>query len=362
MRTFTRVTGPIALIVTLLTLIADGALACSRVTWCGKDGVVVTGRSMDWPYDFNTHFYIIPRDEMNVGLKGGYSWKSKYGAVVLAGALNAGGPINGVFDGLNERGLGVNMLYLAETDFGTPSEASSRRISWAAWLQYVVSNFATVNEAITDLQKNPVSLVPVNFGPGGAAHPSVHLSLTDAGGDSAILEYLEGKLVVHHSRDYQVMTNSPTYDKQLVLDTYWSRLDGAKMLPGSHQSEDRFVRASYYLKRLGGDITDERRQIAGVLSIMRNISVPWGAADPLHPNIAPTYWRSVLDHTRKHYFFESALSPYIVMVDVAKLNLSPGSGVRRVALEGAEGFALIGDINGSFKSAEPIDYLAPAEK
>jgi choloylglycine hydrolase len=314
---------------------------------------------MDWPYDFNTHFYAIPRDAVNIGLKGGYSWKSKYGAVVLAGALNAGGPINGVFDGLNERGLGVNMLYLAETDFGqTPADAP-RRISWAAWLQYIVSNFATVREAVIELGSNPVHLMPVNFGPGGAAHPSVHLSLTDPSGDSAIMEYLDGKLVVHHSREYQVMTNSPTYDKQLALNAYWSRMDGAKMLPGSHQSEDRFVRASYYLKRLGTDIIDQRRQIAGVLSVMRNISVPWGAADPLHPNIAPTYWRSVLDHTRKHYYFESALSPYIVRVDLTKLDLSPGSGVRSVALEGSEGLALAGDITGSFKPAAQIEYLAP---
>jgi penicillin V acylase-like amidase (Ntn superfamily) len=342
-----------------LALSAKVSEACSRATWCGSNGDVVTGRSMDWPYDFNTHFYVIPREELNVGLKGGYSWKSKYGAVVLAGALNAGGPINGVFDGLNERGLGVNMLYLAETDFGTTPSNATRRISWAAWLQYVVSNFASVKEAVAEMEKNPVYLVPVNFGPGGAAHPSVHLSLTDSSGDSAIMEYLNGKLVVHHNREYQVMTNSPTYDKQLALNAYWSRMDGAKMLPGSHQSEDRFVRASYYLNRLGTDITDQRRQIAGVLSVMRNISVPWGAADPLHPNIAPTYWRSVLDHTRKQYYFESALSPYIVRVDVNKLDLSPGSGVRSVALEGPDGFALLGDINGVFKPAAQIEYLAP---
>jgi penicillin V acylase-like amidase (Ntn superfamily) len=355
-----KTTKIIALILALtVTFTNKAAEACSRATWCGSNGDVVTGRSMDWPYDFNTHFYIIPREELNVGIKGGYSWKSKYGAVVLAGALNATGPINGVFDGLNERGLGVNMLYLAETNF-TPAPAdSARKISWAAWLQYIVSNFATVNEAVTEIEKNPVYLVPVNFGPGGAAHPSVHLSLTDASGDSAIMEYLDGKLVVHHSREHQVMTNSPTYDKQLALNTYWSRMDGSKMLPGSHQSEDRFVRASYYLKRLGTDITDQRRQIAGVLSVMRNISVPWGAADPLHPNIAPTYWRSVLDHTRKQYYFESALSPYIVMVDLNKLDLSPGSGIRSVALEGPQGFALVGEINGAFKAAKQIEYLAP---
>jgi len=41
------------------------AEACSRATWLGNDGAVITGRSMDWPYDFNTHFYVIPRGFRN---------------------------------------------------------------------------------------------------------------------------------------------------------------------------------------------------------------------------------------------------------------------------------------------------------
>lgn len=335
------------------------AFACSRATWIGQDGTAITGRSMDWPYDFNTHFYLIPRGEVNTGLPGGYEWKSKYGSLVLAGAMNPGGPINGAFDGMNEMGLGANMLYLAETDFGKNPADDKPKISWAAWLQYILSNFATVAEAVEAMQKEPVSLIPCNFGPGGAAHPSVHLSLTDATGDSAIFEYLDGKLVVHHGKKYKVMTNSPTYDRQLTLNDYWSRMDNTRVLPGSHQSEDRFVRASYYLNFMGDEITDRRRQVAGVFSVMRNVSVPWGAADPDHPNIAPTYWRSVLDHTRKHYYFESALSPFVVMVDLNKLDFSPGSGVRSIALEGEAGFALQGEISTAFKPNDPIAYLAP---
>jgi choloylglycine hydrolase len=92
---------------------------------------------------------------------------------------------------------------------------------------------------------------------------------------------------------------------------------------------------------------------------MRNVSVPWGAPDPQHPNIAPTYWRTVLDHGRRVYYFESALSPYVVGVDLTKLDFAPGSGIRAVALEGEEAFQLSGDINDQLKPAEPIAYLAP---
>jgi choloylglycine hydrolase len=348
---------------TLITVVSGpAASACSRATWLGKDGTAITGRSMDWPYDFDTHFYVIPRGEKNEGMPGGHTWESKYGTVVLAGAMNPGGPINGAFDGMNEKGLGANMLYLAETDFGPAPSGDKPQVSWAAWLQYILSNYPTVAEAVAAMKDHPIYFVPCNFGPGGAAHPSVHLSLTDPTGDSAVMEFLDGKVVIHHGKKYQVMTNSPTYDKQLTLNDYWSRMDNTKVLPGSHQSEDRFVRASYYLKFMGDDVPDPRRQVAGVFSVMRNVSVPWGAADPDHPNIAPTYWRSVLDHSRKNYYFESALSPYVVMVDLNKIDFAPGSGVRSVALEGEEGFKLQGEINEAFKPTQPIAYLAPGKK
>lgn len=45
---------------------------------------------------------------------------------------------------------------------------------------------------------------------------TVHVAIADARGDSAILEYLNGELVIHHGRQYQIMTNNPPYDEQLA--------------------------------------------------------------------------------------------------------------------------------------------------
>jgi choloylglycine hydrolase len=90
---------------------------------------------------------------------------------------------------------------------------------------------------------------------------------------------------------------------------------------------------------------------------MRNVSVPWGQADPDHPNLAPTYWRTVIDQSNRIYYFESALSPNIVWVDLKALDLSPGSGIRRVRVEGND--ALMGSINANLEPSEPIAYLAP---
>ena len=349
----------VVLLAALMSLVlAPSADACSRVTWLGPNGTVITGRSMDWPYSFHSHLYAYPRglEQNGAGGENSLVWTTKYGAIVVAGTTDPSGPIDGVFDGMNETGLVANLLYLGESDFGPAPTDNRPRLSFAGWVQYVLTKFSTVNEVVDAFTNPAIYIVPINFGPGNAAHPTVHLSVTDPSGDSAIIEYLDGKPVIHHGRQFQVMTNSPTYDQQLQLNAKWDNVDKNSDLPGSIQSQDRFVRASYYLSKLP-QTTDERQAVAGVFSVMRNVSVPWGVGDPEHPNLSPTYWRSVADSTNKIYYFESALSPNIVWVNLNNINFNPGSGVRAVAVE--ENYSIIGNLDNALKPAEPIKFLAP---
>ena len=90
---------------------------------------------MDWPYGFDSHFYVIPRGEKLNGAGGVNSlrWTSRYGSVVVSGSTEPGGAIDAVFDGVNERGLAANLLYLAENDFGLATAPAGRpRLSFAA--------------------------------------------------------------------------------------------------------------------------------------------------------------------------------------------------------------------------------------
>lgn len=342
----------------LATIHADDATACSRVTWLGPEGLVITGRSMDWPYAFNSHLYVVPRglEQDAAGGVNSLHWVTKYGAVVTAGSLNLGGPIDGVFDGLNEKGLAANLLYLGETDFGALEATQRPRLSFAAWTQYLLTSFATVAEVVDAFAGDPIQIVPVSFGPGGAAHATVHMAISDASGDSAVIEYLRGHIVIHHGREYQVMTNSPTFAEQLTLANYWKTLDGNKVLPGSLQSQDRFVRASYYLGKLP-QTADVRQALAGVFSVMRNVSVPWGQPDPEHPNLAPTYWRTVIDQKHLRYYFESTLSPTIVWVDLTRIDFTAQAGVRALKVEDND--AIAGNVNAALRRAGPIVFLGP---
>ncbi|OKH83148.1 hypothetical protein EB75_10435 [Mycobacterium sp. ST-F2] len=328
------------------------------MTWLGPDGMVITGRSMDWPYSFNSHLYAIPRGLTQDGAGGvnSLAWTARYGAVQVAGTTNPSGPIDGVFDGMNETGLVANLLYLGEADFGPAPTDNRPRLSVTGWVQYVLTSFATVDEVVDAFTNPAIYIAPLKFGPHGDEPSVVHLSVSDATGDSAVIEYLGGKPVIHHGRQYQVMTNSPTYDQQLALNAGWEGRDRNVNLPGSIQSEDRFVRASYYLSQLP-QTTDERQAVAGVLSVIRNVSVPWGTADPAHPNLSPTYWRSVADSTNKIYYFESALSPNIVWLNLNQLNFDAHSGVRSVAVE--HNYSIIGNVDADLTSTAPIAFLAP---
>ena len=141
------------------------------------------------------------------------------------------------------------------------------------WTQYVLDNFATVDEAVNELSLETFRIDDPDL-PNGAKS-TLHLSISDATGNSAIFEYINGNLIIHEGRECQIMTNSPTYDKQLTLNDYWKEIGGLVMLPGTNRASDRFVRASFYIQALPQ--TDNFRQaVAGVFSVMRNVSVHAG--------------------------------------------------------------------------------------
>jgi len=132
---------------------------------------------------------------------------------------------------MNEKGVVANLLALVESDYGKPAEGG-KVISMSTWAQYILDNHATVAEAVADLKKESFRVQTVVLPTGRPAN--MHLCISDPTGDSAIFEYVKGKLVVHHGKEYKVMTNSPIYDKQLAIMEYWKEAGGLlKSLPGT---------------------------------------------------------------------------------------------------------------------------------
>jgi hypothetical protein len=168
-------------------------------------------------------------------------------------------------------------------------------------------------QAGLEMIAEPFTIVRANV-PGEKRLATLHISMSDATGYSAIIEY-KGRQVIHHDRKYQVMTNSPVFDEQLALNEYWKQIGGTVVLPGTNRAADRFARASFYINAIPKD-QEPNRTLASVFSVIRNVSVPYGLNTPEEANISSTRWPTVVDHKRKLYFFESALTPNTFWVDL----------------------------------------------
>lgn len=343
---FARLLVPLVVIASLS--FASGAFACTRCLRVFADGTAIVGRSMDWMEDPGSELWVFPRGLRRTGNAGPTSleWTSRHGSVSVSfyGVATA--------CGINEQGLVANLLYLAESDYGTPA-AGRRTMSIGGWAQYVLDSYATVAEAVADLKKESFTIVAPIL-PNG--EPAVaHLAISDPSGDSAILEYIDGRLMIHHSRDATVMTNSPPYDEQLALDAYWKEIGGDVMLPGTIRASDRFVRTSYYLHALPASLSGPRA-IAAVFSVIRNASAPLGITTPGQPNVASTIWRTVYDQKERVVYFDSATSPTVFWVPLAGVDVAAGAGVKRLPLKGGETYS--GDASAAFQPADAFPFLS----
>jgi choloylglycine hydrolase len=333
-----------------IVLSASSALACSRFTYEGADGAFYVGRSMDWGEEIRTNLWSFPRGMARDGGVGPRSlkWTSKHGSVI-ATAYDIG-----TADGLNEAGLVANLLYLAESDYGEPTASDKPLMSLGAWAQYVLDQFGTVEEAVAALRAEPFRIVaaPAPNGKPG----TVHLALTDATGDNAVFEYIDGRLVIHHARDYRVMTNSPVYEQQLAINAYWKDVNGLAALPGTHRAADRFARLSWNLNAAPRE-SDPRLATATAFSLIRTVSVPLGLKDPDKPNIAATLWRTVVDIPQRRYYFDSSYSPNVFWVDLKRLKLAPGSPTMMLDLSSRP--IIAGEASAQFKPAKPFEFIRP---
>lgn len=320
--------------------------SCTRVVYKGTNGTILTARSMDWKDDILTNLWVFPRGMERNGEVGPHSvkWKSKYGSVIASGYDIS------TTDGMNEKGLVANVLWLAESTYPNWDQKSPG-ISIAAWAQYVLDNFATVAEAVTALSDEHITVITANV-PGQERLTTLHLSLSDVKGDNAIFEYINGKLVIHHDPSYNVMTNSPIFEKQLALNEYWAEVGGTTMLPGTNRAADRFVRASFYINAIPK--TDDRvTAVAGAFSVIRNCSVPLGISTPGQPNISSTRWRSVSDHQNLVYYFETATMPNTFWVDFKTVDFSENAPVKMLKLAGN---TYAGNAAKSFIETKPFKF------
>ncbi len=321
---------------------------CTRVLWDDGNGNVFVGRTQDWTEKANSAFRVYPRGIERVGAvaENPHRWTSKYGSVVVS-AYDIG-----THEGVNEMGLSGHALYLAEEAAFGERDPQVEAIGIMQWVQYYLDNFATVAEAVEAQETFEFQIEPLIL-PNG--YPTlVHVSLSDKSGDSAVIEYSGGKAKVYHDRRFTVMTNEPTYDKQIENLKQYRTFGGDDPLPGERTPTDRFVRAAYYANGLPTPANRDEGA-AYLFSVIRHVSVPFGLGDPDRPNVASTIFRTVQDLTGGRYFFESTYAPNVVGVDITKLDFTAGGPELELRVE-EKIFSLSGEVTSELQPAEQFVF------
>ncbi len=164
-------------------------------------------------------------------------WVSKYGSVTF-NQYGREMP-NG---GMNEVGLVVETLMLPSTRNPAPDD----RPAVTAWTQYQLDNSRTVAEVVASdkaIRISPAMPMPIHF------------FVCDAQGAAAVVEFIDGKQVVHTGErlPHRLITND-TCDSSLAYLAQHQGFGGAKPVQkGSHNSLDRFVVAADRLKTYKAD-------------------------------------------------------------------------------------------------------------
>jgi len=326
-------------VVLTLSLLTTSALPCSRILWNAEQATVV-GRTMDLYVSDRARISVFPRGISRLSptsLPNMLSWKSKY-ASILVSAFDAA-----FSDGMNEKGLSANLLYLHETKYEKRDSRSG--ISNTQWAEYILDNFSSVDEAVEGMKQIQIVSIQAE----GREWP-VHISIADAKGDSAIFEFVYGKMTVNREKNTSVMTNEPAFSiQQKNLLRY--RLFGGKLpMPGDVDPKSRFVRASSYLKTLPKPLS-ANETIAAAFSVLWNVAVPFGAHDTSGGNSAdtwPTLWGSMADLTHKVYFFQSTRSPNLYWIDLKRINIAESAPILSIDAYDME---LSGEISEKLKPA-----------
>lgn len=341
----TRYLRQLICILSFLLITNVNSYACTRALWASNEGVVVA-RTMDWLGDMHSNLYVYPRGIARDGLAdvNSLSWISKYGSIITSSfdAISS--------DGMNEKGFAAHIFWFIESDYGTRNPALPG-MSVLMWEQFYLDNFATVDEAVEYTQSHPFQLEPFELDDPMA----LHLIISDASGDTAVFEYTNGQLHIYHDAALTVTANAPSIDKQLANLHLYKEFGGDKPVPGSTDSQDRFVRAAYNLKHLP-PAKSPHDAIIKVLSVIDSTIKPYGEPGTENSSPSNTIWKTALDLTHRVYYFESSETRTLIWANLDEFNLNQGAPVLK--LDVVNRTYLAGDVTKKFTREETYDTTA----
>ena len=218
-----------ALVLSIFLIVLWPSYLRPCTTFCFKShGDWIFGRNYDFEIEYGLVIVnkrgIVKTALMSTGAAGQPAkWVSKYGSITF-NQFGRELPLGG----MNEAGLVIELMWLAETEYPDPDERPALRE--LQWIQYQLDTATTVKDVIASDR-----IVRIDK----TSH-AVHFLLCDRKGGAAAIEFLGGRMRVHTGKDLPV--------KALANSTYESSLDFLKRF-GADETQPSFKQGDNSLQR-----------------------------------------------------------------------------------------------------------------
>ena len=273
-------------------------------------------------------------------------------------------------DGMNTEGLSAGGFFhngfakYAEYD----PKLADKSLAAIDCIDYILSNFATVEETKKGLEKvRVISVIDPKLGSDWPAH----CMISDKSGACMVVEFIDGK-IVFYDNPVGVITNNPTFDWHLTNlrnygfisnnefeDVEWGDLkisplaagSGMLGLPGDFTSPSRFVRAvvfsQYSRKTKGGYDT-----VQEIFRILDNFNVGAHMAEGSDTSSgdqmpSSTQWTLVNDTKNLIMYYHTMYNRRVREINLNDIDFSKGD-LRSIPLDKTEEED-IEDVTGSLK-------------
>ncbi len=316
---------------------------CTAATYQTKN--TYFGRNLDYEFSYGEEAVIIPRNfPFNFREVG--TLNSHYAIIGIA-YVPDGTPL--LYDGINEKGLGVAGLNFVGNAVYNEHVDGKDNIAQFEFLDWILSQCATVAEAKTLLAK--MNFRNISFSEQLPA-AELHWMISDTTGASIVVESVASGLKVYDN-PVGVLTNNPPFNEQLFglnnymhlsatnpvntfapnipLQTY-SRGMGAIGLPGDLSSASRFVKASFTkLHSLSAD--DELSSVSQFFHILHSVDQQNGCCDLGNGKYEHTLYSSCYNLNEGVFYYTTYNNHQISAIKLHNANLDSTELVRLPIIE-----------------------------
>ncbi len=325
-RGFMKHATRLALCLALFAWILPGSLKpCTTFVLKGGKGRLFFGRNFDFsagPGHIHVNLRGAEKTSFPSPGEKPLTWIAKYGSI----SFNQNGR-EFPYGGINEAGLVIEQMMHESLKARYPQKDERFGLEELQWIQYQLDTAAAVADVVRSdgrIRVSDNSVAPLHF------------LVADAKGDTAVIEYLAGKMTCYRGADLPLAAcaNSP-YEDSLA---YYGSLDGGGLArisnaDGRISSENRFARAAWLA---GSYAIDKAEPVAYAFDILQKVAS------------RGTQWSIVYDLEKRAIHFRTTANPQVRVLSMKDFDFACGARW------------LLGDIHKTASKADFLEYTAAA--